>query len=262
MLTFSFKNTQISYTETGTGKPIIFLHGFLENKTMWIDFLPVLSKNNQVITVDLLGHGHSDCLGYIHTMETQAEMIFALMNELKIKKASFVGHSMGGYIALAFTEMYPKMITRLVLLNSTSYEDSEDRKANRDRAIKAVKQNYTSFVRLSIGNLFSEKNREILVEDVEKANITLKSWNGLTNDIKNDKIIQILAYAFMYELEVKEQQLEVGIISFKNLKSGFLPFIFKEDKTETTLINTEIMSKYVEELVVLLSEILDNTIDF
>ena len=97
---------------------------------------------------------------------------------------------------------------------------------------------------------------------VEKANITLKSWNGLTNDIKNDKIIQILAYAFMYELEVKVQQLEVGIISFKNLKSGFLPFIFKEDKTETTLINTEIMSKYVEELVVLLSEILDNTIDF
>ena len=66
----------------------------------------------------------------------------------------------------------------------------------------------------------------------------------------------------MYELEVKVQQLEVGIISFKNLKSGFLPFIFKEDKTETTLINTEIMSKYVEELVVLLSEILDNTIDF
>ena len=167
MLTFSFKNTQISYTETGTGKPIIFLHGFLENKTMWIDFLPVLSKNNQIITVDLLGHGHSDCLGYIHTMETQAEMIFALMNELKIKKASFVGHSMGGYIALAFTEMYPKMITRLVLLNSTSYEDSEDRKANRDRAIKAVKQNYTSFVCLSIGNLFSEKNREILVEDIE-----------------------------------------------------------------------------------------------
>ena len=167
MLTFSFKNTQISYTETGTGKPIIFLHGFLENKTMWIDFLPVLSKNNQIITVDLLGHGHSDCLGYIHTMETQAEMIFALMNELKIKKASIVGHSMGGYIALAFTEMYPKMITRLVLLNSTSYEDSEDRKANRDRAIKAVKQNYTSFVRLSIGNLFSEKNREILVEDIE-----------------------------------------------------------------------------------------------
>ena len=162
-----FKNTQISYTETGTGKPIIFLHGSLENKTMWIDFLPVLSKNNQVITVDLLGHGHSDCLGYIHTMETQAEMIFALMNELKIKKASFVGHSMGGYIALAFAEMYPKMITRLVLLNSTSYEDSEDRKANRDRAIKAVKQNYTSFVRLNIGNLFSEKNREILVEDIE-----------------------------------------------------------------------------------------------
>ncbi len=164
---FIFKNTKISYTVSRTGKPIIFLHGFLENKLMWNTFASNLSEKNQVIAIDLLGHGESDSLGYIHTMETQAEMIFAMMNELKIKKASFVGHSMGGYIALAFAEMYPKMITRLVLLNSTSYEDSEDRKANRDRAIKAVKQNYTSFVRLNIGNLFSEKNREILVEDIE-----------------------------------------------------------------------------------------------
>ena len=97
---------------------------------------------------------------------------------------------------------------------------------------------------------------------VEKNNVTLKNWNGLTNDIKNDKIIQILAYAFMYELEVENHEIEVGIISFKNLKSGFLPFTFKEDKIETTTINQDIMKNYIEELVVLLNEILDESVNF
>jgi hypothetical protein len=97
---------------------------------------------------------------------------------------------------------------------------------------------------------------------VEKTNVSLKQWNGLTSDIKNDKIIQILAYAFMYEPHAKGQEMEVGIISFKNLKSGFLPFNFKEDIEVISLISKEIMQKYKEELVVLLNEILDETIPF
>jgi len=92
---------------------------------------------------------------------------------------------------------------------------------------------------------------------VDKPSVTLKSWNGLTEDIKNDKIIQILAYAFMYEPEAKGLEIEAGIISFKNLKNGFLPFTFKVDKEETNVISSEIMEYYLEEIVVLLSEILD-----
>ena len=74
---------------------------------------------------------------------------------------------MGGYVALAFAELYPEFIKGLVLLNSTSRADSEERKTNRDRAINAVKQNYTNFVRLSIANLFSENNRERLASEIE-----------------------------------------------------------------------------------------------
>ena len=96
----------------------------------------------------------------------------------------------------------------------------------------------------------------------EKTSVTLKQWNGLTSDIKNDKIIQILAYAFMYEPHLKGQEMEAGIISFKNLKSGFLPFNFKEDKEVIAVISPEIMQQYIEEIVVLLNEILDDTIPF
>ncbi len=93
--------------------------------------------------------------------------------------------------------------------------------------------------------------------NVTKPSVTLKSWNGLTEDIKNDKIIQILAYAFMYEQEAKGLEIEAGIISFKNLKAGFLPFNFKVDKETFEVISTEIMESYIEEVVVLLNEILN-----
>ena len=92
---------------------------------------------------------------------------------------------------------------------------------------------------------------------VEKTSVTLKTWKGLTEDIKNDKIIQILAYAFMYEPQSNGLEMEAGIVSFKNLKSGFLPFNFKEDKNENVVISTEIMASYLEEIVILLNEMLD-----
>jgi len=97
---------------------------------------------------------------------------------------------------------------------------------------------------------------------VEKVNVTLKSWKGLTEDIKNDKIIQVLAYAHMFEKEINDKPIEAGIISFKNLKSGFLPFNFKEDKEVFTTIDNEILSNYLEQLVLLLTEILDVTVPF
>ena len=97
---------------------------------------------------------------------------------------------------------------------------------------------------------------------VEKASVTLKSWNGLTEDIKSDKIIQVLAYAYMYENEAEGKPIEAGIISFKNLKSGFLPFVFKEDKEINSIINESILTNYLEQMLLLLNEILDENVPF
>lgn len=162
-----YKNTKIAYSEIGKGTTVVLLHGFLENSTMWNAHVGELAKRNRVVCIDLLGHGLTDCLGYVHSMEDQADMIHHVLHELKIRKAILIGHSMGGYIALAFAELYPEMMKGLVLLNSTSRADSEERKTNRTRAIKAVKQSYINAVRMSIANLFSEKNRELLVDEIE-----------------------------------------------------------------------------------------------
>lgn len=97
---------------------------------------------------------------------------------------------------------------------------------------------------------------------VEQKNIKLSQWQGLTTEIKNDKIIQVLAYAFMYEPESQGRDIEVGIVSFKNMRTGFMPFIYTEDKQEVTVVTEPIAQSYINELVVLLNEILDEHTPF
>ncbi|MXN92691.1 alpha/beta fold hydrolase [Flavobacterium sp. Sd200] len=167
MKQLQYKNINIAYNETGKGTAIVLLHGFLENSSMWNVFTEEYAKKYRVITIDLLGHGQTGCLGYVHTMEDMADAVQAVLSHLRIRKAILMGHSMGGYVALAYAELYADTVKGIVLQNSTSRADSDERKINRDRAIAAVKQNHTAFVRMSIANLFSEENREKFAADIE-----------------------------------------------------------------------------------------------
>jgi pimeloyl-ACP methyl ester carboxylesterase len=171
MKTTHFKNTKIAYTDQGKGTAVVLLHGFLENKSMWKTIVTELVKKNRIISIDLLGHGETECMGYVHTMEDQADVVHHVLHELKIRKAVLIGHSMGGYVALAFAELYPDNVKGIVLQNTTSKADSSERKANRDRAILAVKQNYSAFIRMSIANLFSEDNRKCLTDIIEEVKL-------------------------------------------------------------------------------------------
>jgi pimeloyl-ACP methyl ester carboxylesterase len=162
-----YKKIKIAYQKFGSGPTIVFLHGFLENQKMWAFYTTILSKNYTIITIDLLGHGQTESLGYVHTMEQNAEAVLSVLNHLNLQKASFVGHSMGGYIALAFAEKNPLSTTSLVLLNSTAFADSNEKKLNRDRAIKVVKKDYETFVKMSIANLFAENSRKSFEAQIE-----------------------------------------------------------------------------------------------
>lgn len=163
-----YKNTSIHYSSIGKGNAVVLLHGFLENSTMWQEIAPKLSEKYRVICIDLVGHGESESMGYIHTMTEQAEMIKFVLNSLKLRKYTFIGHSMGGYIALAFAELYPANLRGLSLMNSTALPDSEEKRTNRDRGIVAVKQNYKTFVRIAIPMLFSEKNRPLFTSEIKQ----------------------------------------------------------------------------------------------
>lgn len=153
---FKYNSSSIYYNISGEGFPIVLLHGFLESSTMWNPIIPSLSKKNKVISIDLPGHGKSDCIGEIHSMGLMAEVVHTLLEQLNIPEANFTGHSLGGYVALAFTEKYETKVKQLILLNSTTEADSLERKKIRDRAIKVIKTNKKAFVSMAISNLFSE----------------------------------------------------------------------------------------------------------
>lgn len=163
----SYKNIQIAFTVEGKGETIVLLHGFLESSTIWKNVVSALKETHQIIAIDLLGHGKTEKLGYIHSMETMAETVYAVLSELKVEKASIIGHSMGGYVGLAFAEKFPQQLEKLILLNSSTVADSEERKENRDRAKRLVKQNKQAFISMAIKNLFTDENRNALRAEID-----------------------------------------------------------------------------------------------
>jgi pimeloyl-ACP methyl ester carboxylesterase len=168
-MVLNYKNASIFYTDTGKGTTIVLLHGFLENASMWNEIASELSKRNRVVTIDLLGHGSSDCLGYVHSMELFAEALEAVLKQLRIRRCILVGHSLGGYVVLSFAERNPQKVKGLCLLNSTSNEDSYERKQLRTRANAMIQKNFTNLVRMSFTNLFSETSREKYVDQINRA---------------------------------------------------------------------------------------------
>ena len=164
----NYKNSKIAYSDVGKGSAVVLLHGFLENSTMWKDIVFELSKRNRVICIDLLGHGNTDYIGYVHSMDDMAEAVKEVLNNLRIRRSIFIGHSMGGYVALAFAEKYLKNVKGLCLLNSTAQADNEERKELRKRACDMAQKNYEPLIKMSITNLFFENNRLELIEEVEQ----------------------------------------------------------------------------------------------
>ncbi|WP_299668475.1 alpha/beta hydrolase [uncultured Polaribacter sp.] len=165
----TFKNANITFSDVGKGTAVVLIHGFLENSSMWNDVSFELEKKNRVITIDLLGHGKSDCLGYVHTMELFAETVEAVLKHLRIRKCILIGHSLGGYVALAFAEKNPQKIKGMCLLNSTSNEDDEERKKLRTRANKMIQNNFTAMVRMSFTNLFDKESSIIFKNEMKSA---------------------------------------------------------------------------------------------
>ena len=150
----TFKKENIDYNIIGEGVNIVLIHGFLESKNMWEDYAASLAPNFRVIAPDLLGHGNSGNIGYVHTMELMAEAIHAIIKHENLKKVVLVGHSMGGYVAMAFADLYPDMVKGICLFQSTARADSPERKTGRSQAIKLVKTNHKGFIRKAIPLLF------------------------------------------------------------------------------------------------------------
>lgn len=255
MKSFNYKNTKISFTDIGKGHAVVLLHGFLEDQTIWNNISSFLSKKFRVLCIDLLGHGESDCYGYIHTMEDQADMLFALLTELRLRKISLAGHSMGGYVALAFAELYPEHVRSLILLNSSAQADSEERKQNRNRAIDVVKKNSSAFVRMATQNLFDTEAHKLYAEQISNftAQALKTSLQGIIASLEGMKIRMdreallhfgpypklIIASENDTIIPLKDIQEQIAgtDVAFKIIKGGHVSLIEQEASVTDTMLS-------------------------
>lgn len=143
----------------GSRGALVLLHGFLEDARMWDALLHQFQSHGPVLLVDLPGHGKTPNFGYEHTMEFMADAVHAVIDVLDMEEIILLGHSMGGYVALAFAEHYPERLGGLGLFFSTPQADSESRRSMRDRAAALVKENKNAFIRAAIPQLFDAESR-------------------------------------------------------------------------------------------------------
>lgn len=154
----TFRKARIRYSDEGKGRAVVLLHGFPENLGIWKEFSAALSKSFRVIAIDLPGMGESENIGYVHTMELMAQCVHAVLKQLDLRKYIIIGHSMGGYVGLAFAELFPENLRGLCLFHSTALPDSEEKKQDRDRASKAAKSHTEQFLKAFASNLFADKD--------------------------------------------------------------------------------------------------------
>ncbi|KAA2240528.1 alpha/beta hydrolase [Chitinophaga agrisoli] len=144
-----------AYQVTGEGVPLVLIHGFPENSTVWARQQSNLREHYCVIIPDLPGSGNSP-LTYPLSIDSMADFVHAILLAEGIDKAVIAGHSMGGYVALAFAEKYPDQVLGLGLVHSTAAADTEEKKEARRKSIKLMEQyGSEAFIRQTVPNMFS-----------------------------------------------------------------------------------------------------------
>ncbi len=134
-----FKGRKVFYSDRGSGDPVVLLHGYLESSEVWKEFAEKLAGSFRVISIDLPGHGSSAVYSGSHTMEFMADAVNEVLTGLNVKKAFMVGHSLGGYVTLAFLELYANILNGYCLFHSHPFADTEETIKKRKREIKIVK---------------------------------------------------------------------------------------------------------------------------
>lgn len=182
----NYRQGKIGYFDNGKGDVIILLHGYLESSEIWEDFLPGLVESFRIIAIDLPGHGRSSVFGESHSMDFMADTVMAVMNKEGIEKAMLTGHSMGGYVTLAFVEKYPSRLHAYCLFHSHPFADTDEIIANRIREREIVESGKKDIIYpVNVPRMFADLNKEKYFEELER-------HKKIASKIPADGIIAVL----------------------------------------------------------------------
>ena len=236
----------LNYSVHGEGRPIVYLHGFLESSTMW-SFLNFQTFNEKNIFIDLPGHGKSELNDFSETpsIDFMAAEVLKVLNLLTLKSYSIIGHSMGGYVGLLLKEMDSRC-KKVVLLNSNFWADTEQKKKDRIRVAEIAFKAKKIFLQEAIPNLFGKpenypneiiqlKNEAMIMlpESIAYSSLAMRERNDFTGAINSNTVDYFIIHGILDRL-VDADFLRKQLISDKNLfiieNAGHMAHIEQSDE--------------------------------
>jgi 2-succinyl-6-hydroxy-2,4-cyclohexadiene-1-carboxylate synthase len=258
----------LNYEIEGNGtENLVLLHGFMENLSIWGDLKPHLSEKFKLIKIDLPGFGKSEAIADIQTMELMAEQIRTVTDHLNLGEFHLLGHSLGGYITLAFAEKYPEDLKSFTLFFSTYFADDEEKKQTRTKGLRIIKENLKAFVNAGVPNLFNPNEHDILESKIKLAKEiaytssvdgVLASQKGMIERPDRSKVLEsfegkILILSGKHDSAVNSEKTIKNLPDNTNIKSYVLDCghngHWEKPAVCAAIINTELLHHLPKNLV-------------
>lgn len=226
-------NKKIFYKVKGAGTPVVLLHGFGEDGRIWNGIIKNLEKNYLVIVPDIPGSGRSQMLEGEVTLVDFAEIILKITQKEigRNKRFNLIGHSMGGYISLAFAKKYPGLIRSLGLFHSSAFADDEDKKQKRQKSIRFIKKNGPlEFLKTSIPGLFSDISKAkypifseklIALAETISQEALIQYYKAMTMRVDTTMVLKTATFPILFILGKYDEAVPLDV----GLKQCYLPSI-------------------------------------
>ncbi|MCE3222563.1 MAG: putative 3-oxoadipate enol-lactonase [Nitrospira sp.] len=260
---FKANDIRVAYDDHGTGLPLVFLHAFPLNRSMWAPQIAELSQQFRTITIDLRGHGESDAALWNFSLELYADDVCALLDHLGIPQTVLVGLSMGGYISLAFSQKYGNRLKALVLADTRAQADSADSRTGRfNLAQTAISQGPGAVADIMLPKLLgptSLQTKPELVEYVRKTIMTA-SVSGLITDLmamaqRPDSVHQLRTITAPALIVIGEEDRTTPLADAQLMaeriprgRLAVIPFAGHLSNLEQPDMFNDLVSRFVEEL--------------
>lgn len=209
----------IRFSDQGVGSVCVILHGYLESIETFEAMASELSKSARVICIDLPGHGKSDLKQNYVSVEDMADAVNTVIQHLNIDMIHLMGHSMGGYVALAFADKYADKLVSFSFLHSSANADTEEKKSNRAREIEFIRKGKKELIcSTAVPNTFSKNNQEAFSNEID---VLIE----IASDTKDEGIVTALN-AMMNRPDRNEmlRELSVPKYSFIGKEDNFISF--------------------------------------
>ena len=181
MNTVAINGINLAYTRRGKGTPLMLVHGFPLDSSSWNEIIPLLEDKFDIITPDLRGFGQSSTIESPYTISDMADDLAGLLDHLGVEKTAMAGHSMGGYVALAFAKKYPNRVNGLGLISSQAAGDPPDRKEGRYKTAADVVEKGVGVV---VEAMTPKLSADLRVQAFVRGVIEKQSKDGVTGALK------------------------------------------------------------------------------